>query len=266
MRTVLALEPDPRQAAALKLVVSNRVGAQFVLAESKDAALSAIRSAVPDLILLTALISPRDETEIADLIRELDGAEHTQTLTIPLLDLGTARARQEEEARVVERVDRRGRYAGGALGMRPGGVCRRGRQLPAAGRTRQDRGRADSRAAREKAEAQEARRHGRRVAADRGRVGVERLLGVGRAADGARAGCGGDACRSSRPPSRSCTPSRSRRARPRTRRSPQGHRAGTTRGVSRRRRTPTSTTTSFPDPIPSSRRRQRRSRRCWTGR
>ena len=73
MRTVLALEPDPRQAAALKLVVKDRVGANFVLAESKDAALSAIRSAVPDLILLTALISPRDETEIADLIRELDG-------------------------------------------------------------------------------------------------------------------------------------------------------------------------------------------------
>ena len=97
MRTVLALEPDPRQAAALKLVVSNRVGAQFVLAESKDAALSAIRSAVPDLILLTALISPRDESEIADLIRELDGAEHTQTLTIPLLDLGTARPARKKK-------------------------------------------------------------------------------------------------------------------------------------------------------------------------
>ena len=78
MRTVLAFEPDPRQAAALKLVVKDRVGANFVLAESKDAALAAIRSAVPDLILLTALISPRDEKEIADLIRKLDGAEHTQ--------------------------------------------------------------------------------------------------------------------------------------------------------------------------------------------
>ncbi len=90
MRTVLAFEPDARQAAALKLVVTNRVGAEFVLAESKDAALAAIRSCVPDLILLTALISPRDESEIADLIREMDGAEHTQTLTIPLLDLGTS--------------------------------------------------------------------------------------------------------------------------------------------------------------------------------
>ncbi len=99
MRTVLALEPDPRQAAALKLVVRDRVGANFVLAESKDMALAAIRSAVPDLILLTALISPRDETEIADLIRELDGAEHTQTLTIPLLDLGTAHAPAKKKKR-----------------------------------------------------------------------------------------------------------------------------------------------------------------------
>jgi hypothetical protein len=97
VRTVLALEPDPKQAAALKLVVKGRVGADFVLAESKDAALAAIRSAVPDLILLTALISPRDETEIADLIRELDGAEHTQTLTIPLLDLGTSRPAKKKK-------------------------------------------------------------------------------------------------------------------------------------------------------------------------
>lgn len=97
MPTVLALEPDARQAAALKLVVSGRVGADFVLAESKDAALSAIRSAVPDLILLTALISPRDESEIADLIRETDGAEHTQTLTIPLLDLGTSKPAKKKK-------------------------------------------------------------------------------------------------------------------------------------------------------------------------
>ena len=63
---VLALEPDPTQAAALKLVVRDRVGAEFVVAESKDAALAAIRDGA-GLILLTALISPRDETEIADL-------------------------------------------------------------------------------------------------------------------------------------------------------------------------------------------------------
>jgi CheY-like chemotaxis protein len=82
---VLALEPDPKQAAVLKQVVRDRVGAQFVLADSKDAALAAIAERVPDLILVTTLLSPRDESELTDRLRELEGAEHLQTLTIPLL-------------------------------------------------------------------------------------------------------------------------------------------------------------------------------------
>ena len=97
MHTVLALEPDPRQAGALRLVVRDKVGANLVHVESKDAALEAIRTRVPDLILLTALISPRDESEIADLIRDLEGAEHTQTLTIPLLDTGSARPAKKKK-------------------------------------------------------------------------------------------------------------------------------------------------------------------------
>ena len=61
MSLVLALEPDPKQAAVLKQVVRDRVGAQLVLADSKDAALAAIAERVPDLILVTNLMSPRDE-------------------------------------------------------------------------------------------------------------------------------------------------------------------------------------------------------------
>jgi CheY-like chemotaxis protein len=82
---VLALEPDPRQAAVIKQVVRDRVGADFVLADSKDAALAAITERVPDLILVTALLSPRDESDLTDRLRDLEGADHLQTLTIPLL-------------------------------------------------------------------------------------------------------------------------------------------------------------------------------------
>jgi hypothetical protein len=85
---VLALEPDARQAAVLKQVVIDRLGAEFVLADSKDAALAAIGQRVPDLILVTALLSPRDEADFTDHLRNLDGAEHLQTLTIPLLATG----------------------------------------------------------------------------------------------------------------------------------------------------------------------------------
>ncbi len=85
MPFVLALEPDPKQAAIVRQIVRDRVGADFVLADSKDAALAALADRVPDLILVTALLSPRDEADLTDHLRDLEGAEHLQTLTIPLL-------------------------------------------------------------------------------------------------------------------------------------------------------------------------------------
>ena len=98
MSLVLALEPDPKQAAVLKQVVRDRVGAEFVLADSKDAALAAIAERVPDLILVTALLSPRDESELTDRLRDLEGAEHLQTLTIPLLAERPAAAPKKKRA------------------------------------------------------------------------------------------------------------------------------------------------------------------------
>ena len=88
MPLVLALEPDPRQAAALKPILERRVGAELVMADSKDSAIAVLADRVPDLILVTALLSPRDEAELNDHLRTLEGAEHVQTLTIPML--GTA--------------------------------------------------------------------------------------------------------------------------------------------------------------------------------
>jgi hypothetical protein len=82
---VLALEPDPRQAAALKPILERRVGAELVLADSKDSAIALLGDRIPDLILVTALLSPRDEAELNDHLRTLDGASHLQTLTIPML-------------------------------------------------------------------------------------------------------------------------------------------------------------------------------------
>jgi hypothetical protein len=83
---ILAIESDPRQAAALSHVVKDRVpGAQLTVVDSKDGALASIQKKAPDLILLTALFSPREEEELIAHLRTLEGAEHLQTLTIPLL-------------------------------------------------------------------------------------------------------------------------------------------------------------------------------------
>ena len=56
MSLVLALEPDPKQAAVLRQVVRDRVGAQFVLADSKTRRWPQSPSACPILILVTTLL------------------------------------------------------------------------------------------------------------------------------------------------------------------------------------------------------------------
>ena len=87
MPLVLAIEPDSRQAAVLKRVIRNNVKAEFALVDSRDAARAAITARIPDVILVTALMSPRDEDELVAFLRSLEGAEHLQTHTIPQLSL-----------------------------------------------------------------------------------------------------------------------------------------------------------------------------------
>ena len=49
MAHVLALEPDHRQATALKRVISEHVRAELTLVDSRDAALAAIAERMPDV-------------------------------------------------------------------------------------------------------------------------------------------------------------------------------------------------------------------------
>src|SRR6476660_1368150 len=84
---VLAVEPDQRQAAILTRVIRQRVQAELVVVDSRDAAIAALSARVPDVLLLTALLSPRDEDEMVAHLRTLAGADHVQTHTIPQLAL-----------------------------------------------------------------------------------------------------------------------------------------------------------------------------------
>ena len=85
MALVLAVEPDHRQATILRRIVRETVRADLVLVDSRDAAVAALKARVPDVILLTALLSPRDEEELVAHLRTLAGAQHIQTHTIPQL-------------------------------------------------------------------------------------------------------------------------------------------------------------------------------------
>jgi hypothetical protein len=86
MALILAIEPDRRQASQLNSMVRGRLRAELVLADSAERALAALGDRVPDLILTTALLSPKDEVALGERLRKLDGiAAHVQTLTIPML-------------------------------------------------------------------------------------------------------------------------------------------------------------------------------------
>src|SRR6476469_5436818 len=84
MPIVLAIEPDRRQAAHVSAVVRHRVGAELVLADTTEGALDAIGSRVPDLVLVPALLSPKDDAALAAALRVIAAAAHVRTLTIPV--------------------------------------------------------------------------------------------------------------------------------------------------------------------------------------
>ncbi len=73
-------------------MVREQVPADLVVSDSKDSAIASIAERLPDLILVSALMSPREEAELTEHLRGLEDADHLQTLTIPLLASKPARS------------------------------------------------------------------------------------------------------------------------------------------------------------------------------
>ena len=85
MPHVLAIEPNSEQASALQTILRDHAGTEVLVVNSKESALSALKEGVPDLVLVSALLSPRDEADLFDCLKTLPNAAHLQTLTIPQL-------------------------------------------------------------------------------------------------------------------------------------------------------------------------------------
>ena len=92
MSTVLVIKPDEVQADVLRRIFAKRVGADLVIVDSTNEAVHEISANMPDLILLSALLSPRDEDALIAHLRTLDNASHLQTITIPQFRTGVASA------------------------------------------------------------------------------------------------------------------------------------------------------------------------------
>jgi len=86
MPLILAVEPDPRQASRLAVVLRGRHNTDVVMATSAETALAAMDGRVPDVLLTSQLLLPQDEQRLADWLKELGPvAGHVQALTIPIL-------------------------------------------------------------------------------------------------------------------------------------------------------------------------------------
>jgi hypothetical protein len=83
---ILAVEPDPDQAAELTALVRRQFEADLVLGARTTAAVRELAGRIPDLVLASPLISPRDEADLVAWLRELGAkGSHVQTVTIPVL-------------------------------------------------------------------------------------------------------------------------------------------------------------------------------------
>lgn len=85
MALILAIESDRRQVNHLTTIVRGKLHAELVLGDTAEGALERLGDRVPDLILTSALLSPKDEQALGERLRRLNGvAAHVQTLTLPM--------------------------------------------------------------------------------------------------------------------------------------------------------------------------------------
>lgn len=104
MPLVLAIEPNPQQAAQLTSI-ARRLGVGLLLTESAGRALERLSDRLPDLILTPALLSHADDQALTTRLRELgDTAAHIQTLTVPLFAVPEPPARGRRMLSVLRRV------------------------------------------------------------------------------------------------------------------------------------------------------------------
>jgi hypothetical protein len=90
---ILAIERDSDQARLLSEVIHRRLRADLVLAETAEKAMTSLGKRVPNLVLIPALLSPREETTLRDGLRASGAAANIEMLTIPVLAPTVAEAK-----------------------------------------------------------------------------------------------------------------------------------------------------------------------------
>ena len=86
MPLIFAVDSDKRQSAQLASLLRSHVDADLVQSATVLDGIDVLQGRIPDLVLTSSLLSPRDESALANHMRELGArAAHVHTLTIPVL-------------------------------------------------------------------------------------------------------------------------------------------------------------------------------------
>jgi CheY-like chemotaxis protein len=83
MTRILAIEPNPERGTQLRRLVREAVHADVTVVPSTKAALTALSSHAPDLILTSSLMSPQDDRDLVTHLRETPALRHLPVLTMP---------------------------------------------------------------------------------------------------------------------------------------------------------------------------------------
>jgi hypothetical protein len=82
---ILALEPDFERGERLKQSICEHVDADVVVVPSARAAIAAMSSQVPDVILTSVLLPPPDDAQLRAHLERLDGASDLPVLMLPFV-------------------------------------------------------------------------------------------------------------------------------------------------------------------------------------
>ncbi len=85
MAKILAIESDPERIVILRRLVSDKLNADVIVADSVESAIGTLDAKQPDVIVTSSLLSPDDDHQLADHLRNSPSLDHLPVLTLPPL-------------------------------------------------------------------------------------------------------------------------------------------------------------------------------------
>ena len=85
MAQILAIESDPERIVILRRLVSEKLDADVLVADSIQSAIDTLDAKRPDVIVTSSLLSPCDDQQLADHLRQAPSLDHLPVLTLPPL-------------------------------------------------------------------------------------------------------------------------------------------------------------------------------------